>query len=154
LAEQRAVLRASAMARQGDPGGGAAILADMKTPKAMAARAKILEDAKDWAAAAKTWSAYAELTVPGGGVLDEAATRTLLRLATTTARAGDEPGLAALRQKYADRIGAGPPADMFRLLTAEPIRTVSDIGRSKQEVNLAESLAANLKALQEGKLTR
>jgi hypothetical protein len=43
---------------------------------------------------------------------------------------------------------------MFRLLTAEPIRTVGDIGRSKQEMNLAESLSVKLKALQGNALTR
>jgi hypothetical protein len=39
---------------------------------------------------------------------------------------------------------------MFRLLTAEPIRTTADIKRSQQEVNLAASLPADLKALQAG----
>jgi hypothetical protein len=56
--------------------------------------------------------------------------------------------------KYRERIGAGALGDMFRLLTVEPIRTVSDIARSKQEMNLAESLPTNLKALQGGALTR
>jgi hypothetical protein len=154
LVEQRAVLRANAMARQGNPSGAAAILADMKTPEATAARAQILENAKDWAGAEQAWLAYAALTVPAEGALDEAATRTLLRLATATERGGDEAGLTALRAKYANRVGAGPLGDMFRLLTAEPIRTTGDIGRSKQELNLAESLPEKLKALQGGALTR
>ncbi|PPQ26801.1 hypothetical protein CCS01_29145 [Rhodopila globiformis] len=150
LVEQRAVLRANAVARQGNPSGAAAILADMKTPKATAARAQILENAKDWADAEQAWLAYAALAVPPEGALDEAATRTLLRLATATERGGDEPGLTALREKYASRVGAGPLGDMFRLLTAEPIRTEGDIGRSKREVNLAASLPEKLKALQGG----
>jgi hypothetical protein len=154
LAEQRAVVRGTAMARQGNPRGGAAILAGLKTPKATAARAQILENANDWGGAEWAWSECAALTIPATGALDEAATRTLLRLATAAARAGDEAGLAALRIKYRNRIGAGALGDLFRLLTVEPIRTVSDIVRSKQEMKLAESLPTNLKALQGGALTR
>ncbi len=89
------------------------------------------------------------------GQLDDIQTRTLLRLATATARAGRRrrrwPSFAA---KYADRIGAGPLADMFRLLTAEPVRTTADIERSQREVNLAASLPTDLKALQPGKAPR
>ncbi len=40
---------------------------------------------------------------------------------------------------------------MFRLLTVEPVRNTSDIARSQQEMNLATSLPADLKALQGGK---
>jgi hypothetical protein len=43
---------------------------------------------------------------------------------------------------------------MFRLLTAEPIRTSTDIERSQREMSLAASLPADLKALQAGAMTR
>ncbi len=86
--------------------------------------------------------------------MDEAATRTIVRLATATARAGDEQALAALRTKYADRIGGGALADMVRLLTAEPVRTAKDIGRAKQETHFADSLPAGLKALQAATVAR
>jgi hypothetical protein len=59
-----------------------------------------------------------------------------------------------LRAKFTGRIGAGPLGDMFRLLTAEPVRTSRDIPRAKQEMNLAESLPAGLKALQSGAVSR
>jgi hypothetical protein len=148
LVEQRAVLRATAMARHGDPQGAVAVLAAVRTGPAAAARGQILENANDWAAAAQAWSDCASLTVPASGPLDAPGTQTILRLTTATARANDDAGLAALRGKYADRIGAGPLGDMFRLLTAEPIRTSTDIGRSKRETNLAQSLPAGLKAMQ------
>ena len=80
-------------------------------------------------------------------MLDESQTRTMLRLATATARASDDAGLADLRVKYGDRIGAGPLGDMFRLLTAQPISTTADIGRSQREISLAASLPGDLKAL-------
>jgi len=154
LIEQRALVRATAMARHGDPGGGAAILAGFKTGQAAAARAQIRENANDWVGAEQAWSECAALTVPDSGPLDEAGTRTILRLAAATARAGDEAGRAALHAKYADRIATGPLGDMVRLLAAEPIRSVTDIERSKLETSLAESLPASLKALQAATVAR
>jgi hypothetical protein len=86
--------------------------------------------------------------------LDEAQTRIVLRLATATARSGDDAGLVGLRDKFGSRIGVGPLADMFRLLTAEPIRTSADIGRSQKEMNLAASVPAGLKAVPGAAVTR
>ena len=154
LSEQRAILRANAMARRGDAADGAAVLAGLKTGPAAAARAGILETSGDWSGAAHAWAEYAGLTVPQSGPLDEAAAQTIVRLATATARSGDEQALAALRTQYADRIGGGALADMVRLLTAEPVRTVHDIGRAKQETHFADSLPAGLKALQAGTVAR
>src|SRR4051794_16328849 len=64
-----------------------------------------------------------------------------------TARATDDAALGTLRAKYAGRIGTGAFADMFRLLTAEPVRGTSDLERAKREATLVGSLQANLKAL-------
>jgi tetratricopeptide (TPR) repeat protein len=154
LVQQRTILRANALARRGDAAGGAAILAALKTGPAAAARARILENAGDWAGAAQAWTECAGLTVPESGPVDEAATRTIVSLATATARSGDEQALAALRAKYADRIGGGALGDMVRLLTAEPVRTAKDIGRAKQETHFADSLPAGLKALQAATVAR
>jgi tetratricopeptide (TPR) repeat protein len=150
LADQRGVLRANAMARRGDVAGGVAVLAALRTGPAAAARAQIQENAGDWPGAAQAWSDCAALTVPDKGPFDEAATRTILRLTTATARTGDQTALAALKSKYGDGIGTGPLGDMFRLLTEEPVRTSRDLGRSKQEMNLAVSLPEGMKALQAG----
>ena len=154
LSEQRAILRAQSIARLGDPAAGANMLAALRTEKAMEARAQILEGASDWTGAAQAWAQCTALTAANSGVLDETAMRLLLRLATATARAGDDAGLADLRLKFVDRIGAGSQADMFRLLTAEPIRTTGDLGRSQREVNLATSLSAGLKAVPASPLVR
>ena len=148
LVEQRTILRAESVAHQGNPAAAAAMLAPLRSDHAIRARAQILENASDWAGAAQAWSDCVALTVPESGGLNEAQTQTVLRLATATARAANDPGLADLRAKYAGRIGAGPLGDMFRLLTAKPIKTTADIKRSKQEVNLAAALPADLKALQ------
>jgi hypothetical protein len=154
LVEKRTILRADSIARLGDPTAAAALLTPLRTAGAIESRAQILEDASDWAGAEHAWSDSVALTLPESGTLDEAQTRKILRLATATARASDDAALADLRAKYGKRVGVNPLADMFKLLTAEPIRTTADIKRSQQEVSLAASLPAGLKALQAGVVTR
>ncbi len=148
LTEQRTILRADVVAHMGDAVAAATMLLPFHTGRATEARAQILENASDWAGAERAWSDCVALTLPESGMLDENQTRTMLRLATATARASDDAGLAALRVKYGSRIGAGPLGDMFRLLTAEPVTTTADIKRSQQEISLAASLPTDLKALQ------
>ncbi len=147
LTEKRALLRAHAMARGGNPAAAAATLTAIGTPAANEARATILEQAQDWPAAEQAWSAYAATALPPDGGLDDGQARTLLRLTTAAARAGDDTALMTLRQKYDSRLGAGALADMFHLLTAEPVRGTGDLQRAKQEASLAEALSANLQAL-------
>jgi hypothetical protein len=154
LTEQRTILRAEVVARLGDPAAGAAMLVPFRTGRATEARAQILENASDWAGAEQAWSDCVGLTLPDSGTLDENQTRTMLRLATATARASDDAGLASLRVKYGSRIGPGPLGDMFRLLTAEPVTTTADIGRSQREISLAASLPSDLKALRAGTAQR
>jgi hypothetical protein len=154
LIEQRAILRAGSVARMGDAAAAVALLVPLHTARATEARAQIEENAANWAGAERAWSDRVGLTLPESGMLDEDLTRTMLRLATATARAGDDAGLAELRLKFGNRLDAGPLAAMFRLLTAEPIRTTADIKRSQQEVSLAASLPADLKALRSGTVAR
>jgi hypothetical protein len=154
LSEQRAVLRAEAVAHSGNPAAAAAMLMPLRTALAIESRARILETASDWPGAERAWLDRTALTVPDGGMLDDTQARIALRLATATARAADDAGLAALRARYGNRIGTGPVADMFRLLTAEPVRTSGDIKRSQQEMNVAASLPADLNALRASTMTR
>jgi hypothetical protein len=154
VAEQRLILRAGSVAHQGDPVVAAALLAPVRTARAMETRAQILEAASDWAGAEQAWSDTVAATLPESGPLDEAQTRTVLRLATATARADDTARLATLRQTYGSRVGAGALGDMFRLLTAEPISTTADITRSQREMSLTASLPAGLKAVGSGTTAR
>ena len=125
-----------------------AALATLDSAAADEARATILERANDWPAAQRALTDYAAKTVPAEGKLDDAQRRTLLRLATAAARAGDNAALTALRQREGARMGSGPLADMFRLLTADQVRSVADLKRSGQETALARELPGQLKALQ------
>ncbi len=147
LTEKRALLRADGVARSGNPAAAAAALTAFGSPAAIEARASILEQAQDWAGAEQAWSDLASKALPDAGALDDAQARTLLRLTTAAARAGDDATLAGLRGKYDSHLAAGPLADMFRLLTAQPVRGIGDLKRAGQEVSLAQSLPANLKAL-------
>ena len=139
---------AAADARRGDSEHALAALGTLDSAAADEARATILERANDWPAAQRALADYAAKTVPPEGKLDDAQRRTLLRLATAAARAGDDAALTALRQRESARMETGPLADMFRLLTADQVRSVADLKRSGQETALARELPGQLKALQ------
>ena len=148
LVERRTLLVAAADARRGDNERALTVLATLNSAAADEARATILERANDWPAAQKALTDYAAKTVPPEGELDDAQRRALLRLATAAARAGDDVALTALRQREVARMGSGPLADLFRLLTADQVRSVADLKRSGQEAVLARELPGQLKALQ------
>ncbi|HXA22834.1 MAG TPA: hypothetical protein VNW90_11065 [Acetobacteraceae bacterium] len=148
LAERRTLLLASAHARLGEADRALAVLSSLDTPSADEARATILERANDWPAAEKALTAYTAKVVPTEGKLDDIQRRSLLRLATAAARAGDDATLTALRQSAGSRMESGPLADMFRLLTADQVRNVGDLKRSGQEAVLARELPSQLKAVQ------
>jgi hypothetical protein len=148
LAERRTLLVAAANARRGDNDRALAALGSLDSAAAAEARATILERGNDWPAAQRALADYAAKTVPPEGRLDDAQRRTLLRLATAAARAGDNAALSALREREGARMDTGPMADMFRLLTADQVRGVADLKRSGQEAALAHALPGELRALQ------
>lgn len=148
LVERRTLLLADANARQGNGDAALAALGALNSAAADEARATILERANDWPAAEKALTDYAAKSVPSEGTLDDGQRRTLLRLATAAARAGDDARLTELRHREIARMATGPLADMFRLLTADPVRSVADLKRSGQEATLARGLPGQLKALQ------
>ena len=154
LFEQRALLAASIYGQRNDVPAAIAALAPLNSAAADEARAAVWEQANDWPAAEQALSAYVARTVPETGDLDDTQRRSLLRLATAAARADDAPALAALRAREEPRIGSGPLADMFRLLTADPVRSTADLPRSKREVGLARAVPDGLKAFQPATATR
>ncbi len=130
LTERRTLLAAAADARRGNNERALATLGALDSAAADEARATILERANDWPGAQRALAALATRTVPPDGGLDDGQRRTLLRLATATARAGDDAALTELRQREGGRMATGPLADMFRLLTADQVRGVADLKRS------------------------
>src|SRR4051812_7043108 len=146
--ERRSLLMAAALARQGDSGRALAVLNALTSAEADEARATLLERADDWPATKGALADLAGRTIPAEGRLNDVQRRTLLRLATAAARAGDDAALVALRQRETARMEGGPLADMFRLLTADQVRSAADLRRSGQEGMLARALPGQLKALQ------
>ncbi|MDR3536711.1 MAG: hypothetical protein P4L71_09450 [Acetobacteraceae bacterium] len=148
LTESRTMLFASANARLGNLNAATAALATLGSAAADEARAAILEKAQDWPAAEQALREYVTKTIPESGSLDDGQRRTVLRLTTAAARANDDAMLADLRTHQLERMGEGPLADMFRLLTVEPVRASADLKRAGQEAGLVRSIPTGLKALQ------
>jgi hypothetical protein len=153
LIERRTLLAASARARLGDTARAVTDLAALGSAAADAARATILERAKDWPGAEHALADYVGKTVPPTGALDQAQQRAVVRYATAAAQAGDDATLGALRASVGPRMPAGPFGDMFRLLTAEPVMVPGDLPRASREVTLAHALPKALDALTPSNLT-
>jgi hypothetical protein len=142
--DRRALITARVEAERGHIAGAVAALADSHTPDADETRAEILEKAKDWPAARDALKQLASDVIPDTGTLSDGQLRVMLRLVTAATFAGDEATLASLREQLRNRLGSGPQADLFRLLTAEPVRGTADLGRAKAEVGLANTVASEL----------
>jgi hypothetical protein len=89
-------------------------------------------------------SVLAARVVPDSGTIDPAQLQIMLRLATAATRAGDDATLASLRERLRSRLGSGPQADLFRLLTAEPVRGTADLGRARTELGLARAVTQDM----------
>jgi hypothetical protein len=148
LKEQRLLISASASSLAGNLKGALNALSGLDSLAADETRAAILEQVGDWPGAQRALAGLARRSVPETGDLDDSMRRILLRLATAAARAGDDAMLAVLRERESERMGAGPIGDMFRLLTADAVRGSADLGRAKQEIDLARALPAGLRSLE------
>ena len=142
LIEERSVLAARTQAGLGDPVAAVAALGNLQSEAALRARATILEESHNWPQATEALRALVVRIVPGEGKLDDTQQRSLLRLATVAAQAGDAALLAQLREKEMPRLTAGPVADLFRLLTADSIQGVADLPRAGRELALARALSS------------
>ena len=148
LAEQRALLFATASARIGDRPRALAALAVLNSSAAGELRSTILEQAGDWPAAAQSLADQAARLIPADGALDDTQRRLLVRLASAASQAGDEATLGRLRAREIPRMTSGPLADMFKLLTADRVQSTTDLKRSGREMASARTLSAGIKALE------
>jgi hypothetical protein len=143
LADARALTRmgaAEAAARYREAG-----------PEAMPELAEFLAARQDWAGAASVLRTHlAAALPPAPAPLTEEARRLLARAAALLALAGDEPGLAALREAEAARMAGGAFEEPFVLLTAARMEGVADLPRLRQELELARALPARLETLRTG----
>jgi hypothetical protein len=144
--DRRALIMSRIEAARGNTGNAMEALAGTKTQPADEARAAIFENAKDWPAARDALTILAARSIPATGMLNETQLQLVLRLATAAARAEDNATLASLREKLLSRVGNGSGGDMFRLLTAEPVRGTADLSRARAEIGLARALTAEVNA--------
>jgi hypothetical protein len=143
--ERRALIIARVEAKRGETRSAIEALSDDRTRDADDERAWVLEQAQDWLGARDALTVLAD-RIPPEGPLDDAQRRIALRLATAAARANDDATLASARGRLISRIGSGPEADLFRLLTAEPVRGTADLARTRAEIGLTGALTADIDA--------
>ncbi len=147
LATRRAVLHARILDAEGKPGDAVAALASVDDPAADELRADIAERAKSWPDAEAALRSLVARRVPADGSLDDSQQALVLRLAGAASQAGDATVLAALRQQDSARMQGGKLAPMFRLFTADPVRSIADLPRSAAETSAARDIPASLQAM-------
>jgi hypothetical protein len=146
----RAVIAARAEARLGRPVEAIAALRALG-PAGGEALSQLLAEQADWAGATAALDAHLAASLPAStAALDDRQRRLLLRQAALLALAGDEAALGALRGSHASRMGEGPLADAFTLLTADPLRGLADLPRLQRELQLFRNLPTRLEALRAG----
>jgi hypothetical protein len=150
LREPRALAEARALARM-----GAVQDADARYREAgrdaAPEHAEMLAAAQQWAGAAAVLRTHlAHALPPAPAPLPEDGRRLLARTAALLSFAGDEAGLAALRQAEGARMAGGSYAEAFALITAGRMAGIGDLARIRQEVELARTLPSRLDALRAG----
>lgn len=113
--------------------------------------AEMLAAAQDWGGAAAVLRAHlAHALPPAAAPLPVDGRRLVARTAALLSLAGDEAGLAALREAEGARMAGGPYAEAFALITGGRIDGIADLSRVRQEMELARSLPSRLDALRPG----
>ncbi|HEY8613232.1 MAG TPA: hypothetical protein VIL69_18355, partial [Roseomonas sp.] len=136
----RGLLAARAKAALGAAEEAVAILRGLGTP-ALPALAALLAERQDWAGASDALLAQAATRLE-----DPTTPREVLRAAAFAALGQDRARLAALRAAWLQRLGPGPVAEAVGLLTADPVRGLSDLPRLQRELDLFRGFSNGLEA--------
>ena len=147
LLESRALSFAVASAKKGDMPTATRALLALDSEAADGAMASIAEASGNWADAQLALSRLAARAVPPSGNLDEGQARVMLRLASAVSRLGDDVGLAKLRVQTEGRLPTGQTRDLFRLLTAQPVRAVPELVGGARDMAVAKNLTGALTPL-------
>ncbi len=140
LTTERMMATARAQAMLGKSDAATQTLAQNNDPKALDLRARIDEDSKSWADAEAALNDLATQQLPATGNLSDADRNLVVRLAGDASQAGDAARLQSLATMTA-RMGNDDRANMFKLLTAAPVKQVSDLARANKEDQLVGSVA-------------
>jgi hypothetical protein len=143
LVSQRGLLRARLLADSGRQSDALGILSGIQGDAAILLQAHILEVRHDWAEAGKLLESL--IATPSfAGTSDQAQRDMILRLANDESEAGDMTALRRLRSTQGARFASGPGAELFAVLTQEPILAVDDLPRSGRELQAVRALPASL----------
>jgi hypothetical protein len=147
LAEARQLLYAHGEAERGNQDAALAMLRQLGTAKADAARADIYAARKDWpqtVAALTAWERQAISTAD----LTEKQQSMVMRLTVAATLASDTATLGRLAGTYGAAMGKGKSAAFFRLLTSAPIQNEADLPRAIDDIQLARQLVSNPGAME------
>lgn len=149
LRQQRALLAARALARQGvmvDAVAAYREAGDAAAPEL----AEFLAERQDWPQAAAVLGAHLQAVLPAAPLpLYAAQQRLVARQAALLALAGQQDALRALHAAHGARMETGAMADAFALLTGDRMVAVADLPRLRQELDLARALPSRLDSLRE-----
>jgi hypothetical protein len=147
LLAARHLAEARALSRQGATEAAAALYRALG-PAAGPELAEMLAARQDWAGAAEALGAHlAAALPPAPSPIPDALRPLVARAAALLAMAGDETGLAALRDAVAARMAGGAFEEAFALITAGRLGGIGELPRLRQELELARALPARLESL-------
>lgn len=144
LSEERALLRARALAAAGATREARDILRELALPAAREVEAEMASAAGDWAAAASALTAMLREVAPAGVRLDAAQRRVVLRAAVASALAEDQERMHWLRETYGPAMADGALSEPFRLLVADSAPSGGNARRLATELQLARSVQRSL----------
>ncbi|MBP0492491.1 hypothetical protein [Roseomonas indoligenes] len=139
-AVEHGLLLARAKTAQGSAEEALAVLRGLGTP-GLPALANLLSERQDWPGASD-----ALLALAAARPEDPSTAPDLLRATAFAALAGDPPRLAAIRATWLPKLGTGALADAVGLLTADPLRGLSDLPRLQRELDLFRGFPERLEA--------
>ncbi len=143
LKRQRDQLRSRALVELGRTAEARSALADDTSRDADRLRADIAWRTQNWRDAAQV---FARLARPAGadGKYDDETMRLVINWAAALTLSGDQPALAALRQKYGAAMNAGPYGDVFRIVSGDN----SGVPSGESDPRLVASRVAQISELQ------
>jgi hypothetical protein len=143
LVSRRGMLRARLLAKAGQTGDALGVLASIEDEPALELQTGILEQNRSYAEAAKLLGDA--IGKPSFAKLPEQTQRNLiLRLANDQSEIGDMAALRRLRDAEASHFTSGPDAELFAVLTQEPIGATTDLPRASKELDKLRALPASL----------
>lgn len=141
LLQSRTLVFASSVARLGDMPSAVNALTQLDTLAGDLRLAELAEQAQLWPDAVTAMRRVVSRVVPPGGKLDEDQGRTLLRLASAAAEAGDVAVLGQLRDRDLSTLPQGKTTELLRMMLTTPIGSVGDLPRASREMIAARSVA-------------